>query len=275
MFSAAAARVCLGPGESLDPLLVQAATQAIASAGLTATDIDRVYGAVVLGSHVEPSPLYGLHRRLGLRRDAMVVPQGTNFSGFLSGLVLAAEAVRAGAARHVLVAVGSRMSPHVEPGSGYAVSIADGAAAVVVGPGERNVILDFATDTDGSLEDGTTLDVRGSSVTFDIAAEHLPGVHRYGVEEPPKLVSQLLARHGLHPSDVTLVAHQASRVLIDHWQRAIRPGQYLETFDKHGNATVASIPMTLATASSPIDRPYLVLLSPGMGMHATAVLVRR
>ncbi|MFO0590911.1 MAG: 3-oxoacyl-[acyl-carrier-protein] synthase III C-terminal domain-containing protein [Polyangiaceae bacterium] len=275
MFSAAASRVCLGPGESLDPLMAQAASQAIASAGLSPSEIDRLYGAAVLGSHIEPSPLYGLHRQLGLRRDALVVPQGTNFSGFLSGLILAAEAVRAGAARYVLVAVGARMSPHVEPGSGYAVSIADGAGAVVVGPGQQNVILDFATDTDGSLEDGTTLDVRSGAVTFEISAEHIAGVHRYGVEEPPKLVSRLLERHGLRASDVTLVAHQASRVLIDHWQRSIRPGQYLDTFDRHGNATVASIPMTLATALSPIDRPYLVLLSPGMGMHATAVLVRR
>jgi len=275
MFSASSSRAQLARGEPLEPLIARAASAALRAAGIRAIDVDRLYGAAVLGAHVEPSPLYAVHRALGLRRDAAVVPQGTNFSGFITGVGLAAEAVRSGVARHVLVVAGAAMSEHVPRDSGYAVSIADGAGAVVVGPGSRDVVLDFATDTDGSLYDATTMDAKDGRVAFSIAETSLRGVHDYGVERPPALVADLLRRHGVAPSDVTLVAHQASRVLIEHWRSAIAPGEYVETFDEHGNATVASVPISLATRIAAISKPYLLLMSPGMGMHAAAVLVRR
>lgn len=276
MFTAPASSVRFGRGQTIEPLLLRAAMDAIQAAGLQSPDIDRLYGAVVLGAHVEPSALYGLHHSLGLRRDAVVVPQGTNFSGFLSGLAMAAEAVRFGAARHVLVLVGARMSPFVSVGSGYAMAIADGAGAVVVGPGSgSNVIMDFATDTDGSLYDASTIDSMEGGLVFGFSEKQLRGVHDYGVERPPALVAEVLRRNDIKASDVALVAHQPSRVLMEHWRKTIAPGEYIDTFDEHGNATVASIPMTLATRGGAITKPYLVLMSPGLGMHATVVLVRR
>lgn len=275
MFSASASRAQLAPGEAIEPIVARAASEALRAAGVAAGEIDRLYGAVVLGAHIEPSPLYAVHRALGLRRDAAVIPQGTNFSGFLTGVALAAEAVRAGAARRVLVVGGASMSRHVPKDSGYAVSIADGAGAVVIGPGGRDVIVDFVTDTDGSLCDATTMDHGSGGVAFTFAEASLRGVHDYGALRPPALVAELLARNGVAPSDVALVAHQASRVLIEHWRSAIAPGEYIETFDDHGNATVASVPITLATRRDAITKPYLLLMSPGMGMHAVALLVRR
>lgn len=280
MFTAASSCATLAPDEDIEPLLVRAAAAALRAAELEPAQIDRVYGAAVLGKHVEPSPLYFVHHALGLRRDALVAPQATSFSAFMTSLLLAAEAVRSGAARHVLVVVGARMSPHVEPGSGYALAIADGAAAVVVGPGTRNVIVDHATDTEGALYDATTLSARRpapgrGAITFDIAAEHLRGVHDYGIQGPAAVVLGLLRRHGIAPADVALVAHQASPVLMAHWREAIAPGEYLDTFQEHGNASVASVPLTLAARWSSITKPHVVLMSPGMGMHATAVLMRR
>lgn len=283
MFSAATSRRVLAPGEPIEPLLARAAASALEAAGLRPDQIDRLYGAAVLGKHVEPSPLYAVHAALGLRASALVAPQGTNFTGFLTGIALAAEAVRAGAARYVLVVGGARMSPHVEPGTGYAVSIGDGAGACVVGPGERDVIVDWATDTAGSLYDATTMDALppGAAapgpcpVTFGLSPSQLREVHDYGVERPPALIAELLHRNGVSPSDVSLIAHQPSRVLMDHWRRAVAPGQYVDTFDEHGNATVASVPMTLAARAGDLSKSHLVLMSPGMGMHAIAVLVRR
>lgn len=275
MFSAASSCARLAPGESLEPLLAQAAAAALEAAGVEPRHIDRVHGAALLGRHLEPSPLYFVQRALGLRRDALIVPLGTNYSAFITGLVLAAEAVRHGAARHVLVLVGSRMSCFVEPGTGYALSVADGAGAVVVGAGERDVIVDYATDNETSLYDAAPMDMRSERLVFDIEPERLIDVRDYGCDAPPRLIAELLGRHGIHPSEIALVTHQTSRVLLERWREAIRPGEYLDTFDDYGNATIASIPMTLAARGASLSRPYLVLMTPGMGMHATAVLIKR
>ncbi|MBK8257214.1 MAG: hypothetical protein IPK82_31640 [Polyangiaceae bacterium] len=275
MFSAAKEAPILAPDEAIESLVVDAARRALESARVSGSQIDRVYGGITLGKHVEPSALYAVHRDLRLRRDTLVAPQGTSFSAFVTGLGLAAEAVRFGAAKYVLVVAGARMSTHVEPESGYAVSIADGAGAVVVGPGDQNQIVDFATDTESALYDATAIDLRGPRITFDLSPRELLATREYGFDGPVALVRAMLARHAIDPSNVALVAHQASRVLMDRWKEQINPGQYIDSFDEHGNATVASIPMTLASKGHEIQKPFIVLMSPGMGMHVSCVLIRR
>src|SRR5437868_258110 len=65
MFTAASSHVELPPGEPIEPLLARAGAAALEAAGVTAAQIDRLYGAAVLGNHVAPSPLYFVHRALG------------------------------------------------------------------------------------------------------------------------------------------------------------------------------------------------------------------
>jgi 3-oxoacyl-[acyl-carrier-protein] synthase-3 len=89
------------------------------------------------------------------------------------------------------------------------------------------------------------------------------------------VVQRLLERHRLSGADVTLVSHQASSVLIDAWQAAIRPAQYLQTLEKFANMTVANVPFSLAYRFGEIDKDWLVLLAVGVEMHANAVLLRR
>ena len=78
-------------------------------------------------------------------------------------------------------------------------------------------------------------------------------------------------------SSVTLIAHQASTVLLDRWQAMIQPGQIIQTIAEFANMTVANIPVNLAwsAANDPISRNHLVLFALGPDMHANAVLLER
>jgi hypothetical protein len=96
----------------------------------------------------------------------------------------------------------------------------------------------------------------------------------------------LLERHGISSKQVTLVAHQASKTLLDSWEQKLDPAYSFNTMTYYANMTVASIPVNLALALSPwkeadrqgmglkvVSTPYVLLLALGPDMHAHALLL--
>lgn len=283
MFTAGGSARRLAEGETLEALMTAASRQALEQAGLRPDQVDRLYGYALLGEHLAPNGLFAVHRDLGLPRATWVVPVATDFTNFLSSLALAREAVAAGAARFVLVCCGASLSRHVAPGSGYGVSIGDAAAAALVGPAERDLILDTAFDVESDLLGAATIDVALESggdgdgraaARFGLSAELLPRLHDHGLTRPVALVESLLRKHRVAPAEVTLIAHQPTRVLMDHWRRALSVAAVLDTYDTLGNATAASVPATLALRRHDLRTPFAVLMQPGPGMHAVATLLR-
>ena len=84
-----------------------------------------------------------------------------------------------------------------------------------------------------------------------------------------RIWSSLTGKH------ITLITHQASRVLMDQWAEMIQPKLYLDTLAEFGNLTLASHPVTLAYHYTNINTEYLVLAAVGVGYHQTALLFKR
>ena len=105
----------------------------------------------------------------------------------------------------------------------------------------------------------------------------MEGFGAFGGGVAPTAVTTLLARHQIASASVTLIAHQASTVLLDRWQATIQPGQMIQTIADFANMTVANIPVNLAwsVANDPIAKDHLVLFALGPDMHANAVLLER
>ncbi len=284
-------RRSLEPGEAIETLMVEASRRALDDAGLRPKDVDRLYGYAFVSRFLSPNGLYRVHRELGLRNDAMVVPVNTEFSNFVTATTLAWEAIAAGRARHVLVVCGASMTRHMDYSSPHAIAIGDGAGAAVVGHGDRLVMIDAQSQTLSAafdvmnmrpravIRDGARwarLDEEGATLPiYEMAEEGLATVMREGAEVPPVMVRELLARHGIDPARVGFLGHQPARALMDHWRRTMEVGEYWDTYDSIGNATLASVPMTLSMLRSEMRADYLVLLSPGTGTHFTALLLRR
>ncbi|TSC26059.1 3-oxoacyl-[acyl-carrier-protein] synthase III C-terminal domain-containing protein [Corallococcus sp. Z5C101001] len=272
-------RRVLGPGESLASLTARAGAAALQDAGLTASDVQRLYGYVSVSEFIAPNALYAVHRELGLGQGALVVPVQADFANFLMGVVLAWEALRAGSIQHALVAVGSAWTRNVDYTQGHAIGIGDGAGAVVVGAGERLTLVDWGADTFsdeyGAMMMGPRPESGLAHPTYGIAPTS--GVQAFlnsGMNGPPRLVERLLHKHGVAREDVTLISHQATRKLMDHWAKEIRPREYLDTFEDFGNMVHASIPVTLARFHRELRTKYLVMVGLGIGAHQMALLVR-
>lgn len=270
---------CLAPGESLASLTAKAGRAALEDAGVRPEQVDRLYGWVTVSEYLSPNALYQVHQELGLGTHTLVVPVQADFGNFLVGALLAWEALRAGHSERALVVVGAGWTRNIDPSQGHALNIGDGAGAAVLGRGERLVLVDYAAETFSDEYGAMTMRPRPEAgfahPVYGLEPER--GMRAFlssGMEGPPRLVHRLLERHGLRAEDITLVSHQATRKLLDHWNERIRPREHLHTLEELGNMVVASIPVTLARHHRELRTPYLVLLGLGIGAHQVALLVR-
>jgi 3-oxoacyl-[acyl-carrier-protein] synthase-3 len=284
-------RRVLGEGERIEEHVVRAAKTALKRASLSPSDIDRLYGYVTVSEYATPNSLYQVHHMLELTSEAMVVPINSEYTNFLLGVVHAAEAVAAGKARNSLVVCGANWSGHMNFTKGHAVSIGDAAGAAVVGPSDRFVIVDHATRTFSSQYHGLTLSMRtvkfnGLTLMPVDPITHMPiptyDMTQTGIEDlassikdaVPVLALELLKRNNVKASDVTLMTHQGSRLLMDHWKQRIEPKAYLDTLPEHGNMTIATYPVNLSYFFDKIDTAYTLIIAVGCGLHVSAVLFR-
>jgi 3-oxoacyl-[acyl-carrier-protein] synthase III len=287
-------RRVLSRNEDLMTIMVPAAEQAMASAGIDPSQVDILLGFASISPYPDPNDLCLLHRRLGLPARAWVVPLNSEFSNFNAGLFFADALIRAGRAKNVLIVVGGNWTRHVDYHTVQSISAADGAGAAVVSlSGDPTLwqLIDQCTLTDSSqfgtmFTAGTRYDVHPpreghshlwSNPVFHITPEGFTAFGSFGAKAAPAAILDLLARHNLQGSDIALITHQASQLLLTAWQNTIQPAQFVETIQQFANMTVANIPVTLAwsVANNPITQPNLVLFALGPDMHANALLLHR
>jgi 3-oxoacyl-[acyl-carrier-protein] synthase-3 len=291
LFTGYVDRRVLSEGESLLTIMSPAARAAVEDAGLELSDIDLLLGTASVSHFESPNGLCRLHRELGLPSDVWVLPMANDFSNFNSCLMAADALVRAGRVKNALICVGGNWTRFVDYHTPQSISASDGAGAVVVGTSDdagRWEFVDYETVTESkyyaSMFMGPDKVDRGKGSEdfftkpyFHITQEGINGFKEFGEAVPPQVALKLLARNGVEPADCTVISHQASSVLLEAWQKAIQPGQYIWTIEPYANMTVANIPVTLAWASAnqPISQDNLLLLGIGPEMHANAVLLKR
>jgi 3-oxoacyl-[acyl-carrier-protein] synthase III len=97
-----------------------------------ASEVDLVLAATITPQPGEPPLAVAIARRIEAERPA-AVDVGAACSGFLSGLTMAAGAIEAGRAKHVVVVGGDLMSRMLDYDDQVTAGIfGDGAGAVVV-----------------------------------------------------------------------------------------------------------------------------------------------
>ena len=201
-------------------------------------------------------------------------------------------------ADHVLVVCGSDWTRFVDYHSPQCIAAADGAGAAVISrcaDPTRFAVVDSETITESALYGAMYMggdeifaapDPNGPSIPgydnhrftwpyFHITAQGRSAFFDFGQRQPPAAVAALLARHGIAPNDVTVIAHQASTVLLDYWNRAIGARAMLDTIAQYADPPHANLPITLAARYSDVDTRHLVLLSLGVEFSTTATLLSR
>ena len=212
-------------------------------------------------------------------------------SGFVYGLAIADNFIKAGQVRTVLLIGAEVFSCILDwKDRSTCVLFGDGAGAVVVradgghregAPNNAPGILSTHLHSDGTLCDILYVD-GGPSSTKTVGHVRMAGreVFRHAVIKLAAIVDEALEANGLTRDDIDwLVPHQANkRILASTARRLGLPYErVVVTIDRHANTSAASIPLALdeAVRDGRIQSGHLILMEAmGGGLTWAAGLVR-
>jgi 3-oxoacyl-[acyl-carrier-protein] synthase-3 len=274
-------------GEKTSDLALQACRNALMDAGIDAGEVDLIVCATTTPDETFPSVATVLQSRLGMSRGAAFDVQAV-CSGFIYGLSVADNFIRAGQAKTVLLVGAESMSRLLDWNDrGTCVLFGDGAGAMVLqaregeGTNADRAVLNTKLYSDGRLHDLLYVD-GGPSSTRTTGFLRMQGkeVFRHAVTNISAAITASAEEAGLTIADIDwFVPHQANQRILDGTARklGIPPEKVISTVALHGNTSAASVPLALATAVADgrIKKGQLVLLEAmGGGFTWGAGLIR-
>ncbi|MCL2586073.1 MAG: ketoacyl-ACP synthase III, partial [Streptosporangiales bacterium] len=232
--------------ETVGDLAVASGAKALAASGLNPGDIDLVIVATCTPESPIPNVAAGVADRLGIKAVA-AFDLNAACAGFCYALNVAADSVRAGTSRHVLVIGAEKMSQWIDwTDRATCIILADGAGAAVVGPsadGEPSGIGPVVWGSAGDMADKITIPDRHSYFQQDGQA-----VFRWTTTKIAPVAREACERAGVKPDDITaFIPHQANLRIIESIARKLGiPRERLaDDIVQAGNTSSASIPLAL------------------------------
>ncbi|MDV8146251.1 MULTISPECIES: beta-ketoacyl-ACP synthase III [Arthrobacter] len=248
-----------------------AAREALAKAGIEASQLGAVIVSTVTHPYATPSAAASLADRLGAT-PAPAFDISAACAGYCYGIAQGDALVRSGAADYVLV-VGAEKLSDVIDNTERTISflLGDGAGAVVIGPSDTPGIGPSVWGSDGSKWDAigmthSLLDVRElalaankggslSTAEADVTDAAIwptlrqdgQTVFRWAVWEMAKVAQQALDAAGIAPEDlVAFIPHQANMRIIDEMVKKLKLPETVKVardIAEAGNTSAASIPL--------------------------------
>ena len=244
-------------GTTTFELATKAAERALASAKVSAADLDLILVATSSPDGPFPSVACRVQERLGVP-GACAYDLLAACTGFVYALSVADTYIAAGRAESVLVVGAEVLSRMIDWNDrGTCVIFADGAGAAVVRPAAQGAgFVSWCLGSDGRGYDQVTCgDIpRGAYAAGEVdplIAMKGPDVFKFATDIFIRQAFAVTEAAGVRMEDVDwFVPHQANRRIIEAAARRI--GLPLErvavNIDRYGNTSTASIPLALADA---------------------------
>jgi 3-oxoacyl-[acyl-carrier-protein] synthase III len=243
-------------------LAFEAASRALAAAGMTADQLDLLIVGTVTPDRLFPSCSCTLQSKLGAR-NAAAFDLSAACSGFIYSLNVARSMIAAGTATNVLVVgveVLSRITDYTDRST--CVLFGDAAGAVVLTPSDdpRKGLLSVAVGADGNMGELLYMPAGGSRLpaTHETVEGHLHALHMAGNEVFKIAVRgmETIAREAMRQAGIgidqvdLLIPHQANLRIIDATARRldVPMDKVLVNIHRYGNTSSASIPVGLDEA---------------------------
>ncbi|WP_084516720.1 beta-ketoacyl-ACP synthase III [Desulfatiglans anilini] len=279
-----------GKRESTTDLATQAAENALRMAGVNAEDLDMIVVGTVTPDRQFPSTGCMLQTAIGASQAA-AFDVSAGCSGFLYGLTMADNAIRAGTSRCALVVGAERLSTIVNwQDRSTCVLLGDGAGAVVMaGSTNGSGVLSTHLRSDGAFWDLLYASYESCYLPESLACIDLKPfqlkmegnrLFKRAVNCLSTIAEKALAENGLASSDIHLmIPHQANiRIILSMAQTIGIPMEKVYTnLDRYGNTSSASIPIALDEANRAgliKDGDMLLLVSFGAGLTWGASIIK-
>ncbi|MFO1413806.1 MAG: ketoacyl-ACP synthase III [Burkholderiales bacterium] len=255
-----------------------ASAQALACAGIAATDLDLiVFGSCSNDEHI-PNAASGLSIRLGAG-TAAAMDVNTACTSFLHGLSTANAMIRTGVVRTALVVGVEWISPFMDwHNRNVSVLFGDGCAAVVLQACEEE--SGVLAEKLGCYADARgILRVRGSGLLYGYGGDVTYGdtlwdfdgqeIFKRAVTGMGESAAAALAKAHKRPDDIDLVVpHQANLRIIEFVAKraGIPMDRVFLTVHRYGNMSAATVPVALVEAlEAGRVKPGGLILTPAFG----------
>ncbi len=239
-------------------LAIQAAQRALDDAGISPEEIGLIMLATVTPDYSFPATACLVQDGIGAK-NAGAMDMSSGCTGFIYAMAAGSSFVRTGDYDYVLLIsaeVLTRIADWTDRST--CVLFGDGAGAAVMGPcGRDEGLLSFALSSHGEYGDLLVLPGGGSRLRLtpeliaqrqDCLAMEGPEIFKLAVRGIPRIAHEALDKAGLGPADVSaVIMHQANRRILDAAadRLDIDPNKVINTVDKYGNTSAASVPMCL------------------------------
>lgn len=276
--------------ESTSDLAIHAGRMALERAGLPAAELDLVILATYTPDRLYSATACVVQHALGATRAAAFDIE-VACSGYVYGLTIAAQFIKTGMYKNVLV-IGSDINSRFMNWDDRTTCIlfGDGAAATVVtrcAPGEG--VLECTLGADGSGADmlylpagGAKMPATHETVDRKLHTMYMSGtdVFKFSTRKVPEVMTDLLERNGLSFDRIKLVIpHQANTRIIE--SAAKRFDCPMERFymnlDRYGNTVAATIPLALHEALGEgkiVPGDHIMLVGFGGGLTWGGAIVK-
>jgi len=278
------------PDETTATMATAAARAALEVASLTPSDLDLIIVATASPDHFFPSTACIVQHQLGIT-NIPAFDLGAACSGFVYALGTAAQFIRTGVYRHVLVIGAETLSRFVDyTDRRTAILFGDGAGAVILEATDQpRGVLSLTLHADGA--GGPLLAIPGLGAAHPVSPEvleargqfiHMEGgeVFKFAVRAMGDAAVKAVELAGMQFADVDLlVPHQANLRIIDAAAKRLDlPRERVwVNIDRYGNTSAASIPISLCEAQEQgllADGANVLLVAFGGGLTWAASMVR-
>jgi 3-oxoacyl-[acyl-carrier-protein] synthase-3 len=233
--------------ETVADMAEAAGAKALAASGLEPSEVDLVIVATCSPEVPMPNVAATVAYRLGIPAPG-AYDLNAACAGFCYAVGAAADSVRAGSARNVLVIGAEKMTSWVDwTDRSTCIIFADGAGAAVVGataPGEPTGIGPVVWGSAGDQADKITITGRTGAMHQDGQA-----VFRWATTAMAPVALEACRRAGVTPADITaFIPHQANLRIIEAIARklGIPRDRVADDIITAGNTSSASVPLALA-----------------------------
>lgn len=234
-------------------------------------------GAIIFVSQTSdyklPSTACILQNKLGLKQSTLAFDINLGCSGYVYGLNVASSLINSGVER-VLLLVGDTISKLVKPGdrsTEFLFGDAGTATAIEKKVGE---IIHFELGSDGSGYEHIIVDNKVDDTKSYLKMDG-GEVFKFTLESVPKLISNILSKIGITPSDINAcIYHQANKFMLKHLSKksGFTQDQIPLSIEKYGNTSCASIPITIC-ANANSNKDSVLLVGFGVGLSWGAVFL--
>lgn len=238
-------------------LAIKASELALAQANINPDEIGVVIFTGIEGDNVEPATAFTVQAKLGLKSQ-LCFDISNACLGFMSGIKIAADMIKAGTTKYALVCTGERMSKlskslinklksthdatYFNSVYGF-LTVGDAGGAMIIGPHKQNAIHTICSDSKGKYANLCRYRYEGPDVT---GAMQMGKICAKTIELHLEVYNRALEALGWQPQEIDcLITHQ-----VGQRPHAMAPELFnvpekklTKTFDYLGNLTTATLPV--------------------------------